>query len=331
MIQIPLPEIFEKIKEKTGLTEQEINAKISQKLKQLSGLISKEGAAHIVANELGVKLFERVSGKLQVKNILTGMRDVETVGKVLYVNEPREFQKEDRSGRIGSFVLGDETGTIRVVCWGNQCEKLHGLAQNTIVKIKGGYVRENNSQKEVHLNDRSLLMINPKGETVGEVVAPARQPASRKSIQALQETDSNVEVLGTIVQAFEPKYYEVCPTCGKRAKLVGSSFVCDQHNTIMPNYSYVLNVFLDDGTDNIRVVFFRDQVDRLLSKSREQLLAMREKPEQFEQLKTDLLGNIIKVTGRVTKNQMFDRIELIASNVDPNPDPEQELGKLDAL
>jgi replication factor A1 len=327
MIHIPYAEIIEKIKEKASLSEDEINLKINQKLKQLSGLISKEGAAHIIANELGVKLFEKVSGKLQIKNILTGMRDVETIGKVIAINEPHEFQSERATGKVGSVVLGDETGTIRIVCWGNQADKITTISKGDILKIKGGYVRENNGIKEVHLNDRGLFILNPKGETVGEIQFQ-EQPTTRKSIKDLQENDTNIEVLGTIVQAFEPKYYEVCPQCGKKVKQQENNFVCDQHSIVVPNYAYVLNVFLDDGTENIRVVFFRDQADRLLKKSRQDILSLRQKPESFEDLKTELLGNIIKVSGRVNKNQMFDRLELVARNVDPDPDPEAEIEKM---
>ncbi|MFH0979064.1 MAG: OB-fold nucleic acid binding domain-containing protein [Candidatus Woesearchaeota archaeon] len=328
MIQIPLADVLSKIKEKTGLSDEEINSRIALKLKQLSGLISREGAAHIVANELGVKLFENLSGKLQIKNILAGMRDVETIGKVLFVNEPREFQSENRSGKVGSIVIGDETGTIRIVCWGNQADKMSSVVQDNIVKIKGGYVRENNGIKEVHLNDRGLLMVNPKGETVGEVKSQALEKPARKTIKELQENDNNVEVLGTIVQAFEPKFYEVCPQCNKRLKQSDSGFVCDQHSSVVPSYAYVLNLFLDDGTENIRVVFFRDQVEKLVSKSKELMLSMRDKPEEFETLKTELLGNIIKVSGRVTKNQMFDRLELVARSVDPSPNPQEEIDRL---
>ena len=93
-------------------------------MKQLSGLISKEGAAHIVANELGVKIFEQASGKLQIKNILAGMRNVEAVGKVTRKFELREFQTENRSGKVASVVIGDETGTIRMVMWGELAEKI---------------------------------------------------------------------------------------------------------------------------------------------------------------------------------------------------------------
>jgi len=39
MFKMPLNEIIEKIKEKSGLSEEDINSKIDEKLKLLSGLI----------------------------------------------------------------------------------------------------------------------------------------------------------------------------------------------------------------------------------------------------------------------------------------------------
>jgi replication factor A1 len=330
MIKIPYEQVMDKIKESTRLSDQEIDSKIEAKLKQLSGLISKEGAAHIIANELGVKLFDKVSGRLQIKSILAGMRDVETVGKVTQVWEPREFQSNNRTGRVGSFILGDETGTIRITCWGNQCDKFSSIAQDATIKITGGYVRENNGRLEVHMNDRSTLVVNPPGEKVGTVQQTQVQPkqAQRKTIADLSEQDSFVEVLGTIVQAFEPKYYEICGQCGKRVKQQEGKYTCPQHSTITPDFGYVMNVFLDDGTDNIRIVFFRDQADKLLNKSKEQMLQLKDKPDEFEPLKTDLLGNMVKISGRVSKNQMFDRLEIVANQVDTKPDPEAEIARL---
>ena len=75
-------QIKKKIVEKGSITEAELDGKIKEKMDKLSGLISEEGAAHIIANELGIKLFE-VSGKLQVQNILAGMKNVDVTGKVV--------------------------------------------------------------------------------------------------------------------------------------------------------------------------------------------------------------------------------------------------------
>ena len=329
MIKIPLADIISKIKQEKNLSEQEINTKIEAKLKQLSGLISKEGAAHIIANELGVKIFEQVSGKLQIKNILAGMRSVETVGKVTRKFELREFKTETREGKVANMVIGDETGTIRIVMWGEQAENINKLNEGNIVKIVGGYVRENQGRKEVHMNDRSKLIINPPGETVGEVLDTSQTPSAvRKKINEITEPGENIEVLGTIVQAFEPKFFEVCPDCGKRARPEEDKFICATHGNVAPDYSYVLNTILDDGTETIRCTFFRNQAERLLEKTKEQMLAYKEDPASFEPMKTELLGNIVKLVGRVNKNEMFDRLEFITQLVFTNPDPEEEINKI---
>jgi len=326
MINIPLPQIKERISQKTGLSEDDINQKIKAKLKQLPGLISEEGAAHIVANELGVKLFD-IGEKLQIKNILAGMRNVDVVGKVLQKYEVREFNKENTSGKVANILIGDETGIVRVVLWHKQADLMSQLKEGDVVKVKGGYVRENNGRKEVHLNELSKLIINPPGVDV-EVKPYTPQTFTRKQIAEIKEDDANIEILATIVQVFDINFFEVCPQCSKRVRLRDEGFVCPTHGKVTPDYNYVLNLYLDDGSDNIRVVLWRQQIEELLGMDRPQILAFKDDPSKFEPLKTELLGNIIKVSGRANKNQNFDRIELVANKVDKSPDPDEEIKKL---
>jgi ssDNA-binding replication factor A large subunit len=331
MIQIPYQDMITKIKEASSLSEEEIEQKVQEKCKALSGLISKDGAAHIVANELGVKLLQDLTGKIKIDKILPGMRTVETVGKVVAIYEVREFQTETREGKVGSMIVGDETGTIRVTCWGDQTAKLTETKVGDIVRIKDGYVRENRGNTEVHLNDRSLFQINPNGETITDVKASMPTEAKRTQISDLKGDEGNVELLGTVVQAFEPKFFEVCPDCGGRARPQEDAYNCVKHGTVTePDFSYLVNIFLDDGTDNIRTVFFRDQVDALLSMKKEEILKYKDAPETFETVKQDLLGKIIKIVGRAKKNEMFDRLEFAANQVDIKPDPEAEIKRLEA-
>ncbi|HLC50425.1 MAG TPA: OB-fold nucleic acid binding domain-containing protein [Candidatus Nanoarchaeia archaeon] len=327
MIKIPYEEIVLKINEKTQMSVTEIEERIEKKMKQLSGLISKEGAAHIVANELGVKLLEQTSGKLQIKNIMKGMRDVETVGRVMQVYEIREFMKGDSVSKVASVLIGDETGTIRIVMWGSQADNALKLSGGDIVKVVGGYIRENNSRIEIHMNEKSQLTINPSGVTVKDVVVTTKI-GTRKTIKELSENDNDVELLGTVVQAFDIKFYEVCPRCSKRARPSSDLYQCAEHGNVIPAYSYVFNVVLDDGTETLRCVFFRNQVEKLVNMTQEQLLKFRSNPADFEAVKHDLLGKIIKVTGRANKNAMFNRIEFVANSVDNNPSAEEEIKKL---
>ncbi|MBI3034486.1 DUF2240 family protein [Candidatus Woesearchaeota archaeon] len=329
MLRIPFEEIVAKIREKSGLDEQEITQRVDSKVKQLSGLVSREGAAHILANELGIRLFEQTSGRLQIKNILSGMRDVEITGKVISLSEVKSFQTNGRDGKVASILLADESGQVRIVLWNEQANNAPKIKAGDIIKIKGGYVRQRNSSNEVHLNERGRLILNPEGETVNVEIQAFQPPEkTRKHLSELQGTESSVEVLATIVQVFEPRYFEVCH-CGKRAKPSEGGATCDFHGAIKPAYSYVLNAFIDDGTDNVRAVFFREQAQKLINRSNDEILKFKDSPELFEAARNEVLGANVRVIGRATKNEMFDRTELIANSVVLNPDPEPEIARME--
>lgn len=318
--------MIKKITEQSGISEDEVKEKIKTKLEQLSGLISKDGAAHIIANELGVKL---VTSSGKIKDIYEGMRNIEFNAKVQQIYDVREFNRQDgSSGKVGNFLCGDETGVMRVVCWGSQADHLAKLSENCLIRVTGGLVRENQGRKEVHLNDKSNIVVNPNGVDIGEV--KQRAEAKRKEIKDLEETDQNVAILGTIVQSFEPRFYEVCPECNKRVKDEDGKFNCPAHKTVTPAFSYVFNVIVDDGSENMRCVLFKNQAEKLLKKSQEEMLVYKNSPDAFESVKNDLLGSLVKMVGRVNKNTFFDRLEFVAQLVFPEPDPVEELARIKA-
>ncbi|RME78353.1 DUF2240 family protein [Candidatus Woesearchaeota archaeon] len=328
MLKIPYEQVLERIKEQTGLDQEAIEAKIEQKLKDLNGLVSKEGAAHIVANEQGVTLFEQKEGPRKINEVIPGIGGVEVVGKITQIYDIREWNNERGSGKVGSFFIGDETGSIRITCWHDQTELMRNLQQGDTVRIINGYVKENQGRTEIHLNDNSKLERNPEGVEIGEVAAPQRQQAPRKEIKDLQEPGEIVEVLGTLVQSFDPRYFEICPECSKRARAQGDQFVCESHGAVQPQYGYVTNFILDDGTGTLRVVAFKEQTQQLMNKTHEQMLEMRQFPETFEAIKYDLLGQMVKVRGKVNRNEMFDRIELMSYDVEVGPSAQEELERL---
>ncbi len=327
MIRIPIEEVISKIKTKTGLTDDQIEEKIKQKLDQLSGLVSREGAAHITANELGVKLYEQVSGRMKINKLLTGMRSVEIIGKVMQIFEIREFQRNDGLGMVGSFIAGDETGTTRIVCWGEKAKILKELKPDIVIKIIDAYVRENNRRKELHCNDKTKIILNPKDETVGEVQT-TRFETIRKKLSELKENDSNIEILGTIVQIFDLRFYDVCPECRRKVAETEGRYICQTHNKVTPGAGYILNLVLDDGTATMRVVLFNQQIEKLISKTSEEMLNYKTNPDLFENVKTDLLGEYVQFMGRIQINAMFERPEFMVNEVMPNPDPEEELKRL---
>lgn len=322
MIQVPVKDIIAKICKTSGLSEDEVKKKISDKVETLYGLVSEEGAAHIIANELGIKIFD-VSGELKIKDILIGMKSVDVVGKVSRKYELREFNTEKRKGKVANLSLSDETGSIRVVFWNDKTDDFKQIKEDDVIKIKGAYVRENTGRKELHLGDNSHVIINPAGISI---TAREKQDYDKKHISELTDGMS-AEILGTIVQVFDMKFFEVCPKCNKRLRMRGDVFECDEHGQLQPMYNYILNVYLDDGTSNIRVNFWKAQTQRLLKLDDSQVLKFKDSTE-FEKYKTELLGEQIKVLGR-TKNNIMQRLEFTADVVFTNLNPEHEIEMLD--
>lgn len=329
MLKIPLEQVKEKIKKGANLTEDELANRIKKKMGDLAGLISEEGACHIIANELKVQLYDGTENKVKVKDIKAGMRGVEVNGKVMRKFEIKEFSSGERSGKVASFIMGDETGMVRVTLWNDQADNLNKLNEGDIVQIKSAYVRENRGVNELHMNTNSELAVNPSGITVGEVKEVQSQVEKvRKQIKDLAENDSNVEILGTIVQVFDLRFFTVCPECNKRVYEREGKFSCGAHGDVVPSHNYVMNAFLDDGSENIRTVFWKEQTLRLLGKTDAEVLKYKDEPTAFEGVKNELLGNIVKLVGRVNKNEMFDRLEFNAQLVFTEPDPQEEMDKL---
>jgi len=320
-MSVPYSKPLDTLAEKAGLSKEEIEDKVKVKLDQLSGLITKEGAAHIIANELGVNLFEGAGMKYNIKDLTPGIKGIQLTGKITQVYEVREFNVRARTGKVGSFVLSDHTGSIRVAVWGKLTEKMHGMKPGDIVKIDAGYTRNNNGSLELHLNESSNIILNPEGVDVNTA-------SVRKKIADVKEFDK-AELFGTITQAFDLKFFEVCPQCGKRLKEHEQRWICTTHNEVVPLYSYVMNVILDDGAETIRVVAFRENVQRLLGLTDETIQGIREHPESFESYKKNLPGNQIIVEGRIKNNVMFGRLDMMAEKINTSPNPSVEISRLE--
>ncbi len=132
--------------------------------------------------------------------------------------------------------------------------------------------------------------------------------------------------MGTVVQVFDPRFFKVCPECNKKAVEAEGSYHCTEHGGVMPETSYVLNAILDDGSGTIRGVFWKNQTNHLLG--RENLQEYQDNLAAFEEIKTDLLGEQFKVTGRVKHNEMFGRLEFNVQMVE-KANPHEEMARLE--
>ncbi|MBU0467155.1 MAG: DUF2240 family protein, partial [Nanoarchaeota archaeon] len=241
-------QLIERISRSSNLETEEIERKVEAKKAKLSGLISKEGAAQIVAAELGINFDQE---RMKISELVDGMKRANVIGKVIKLNPVREFNKNNKQGKVASFTLADETSNIRVALWDTNHIALvekGEIKENSIVEISSGYIRNS----ELHLS--SFADIKPSKEKIGKVVT--ERVLAEKKLKDVQ-AGQNLKTRAFIVNAFEPRYFEVNPETGKKFTEE------DKNNGLQPKKRALLNITIDDGTETMRSVIFGDEIKKL--------------------------------------------------------------------
>ncbi len=313
-----LEDIIKEIESKTGLSKEEIENKINEKYDELSGLVTKEGAALIVARDLGLDFIIEKKRRLQIKNIFPGMKNINVIGRIFKISPIIEFSRQDNTkGKVCNIFIADETGYFRLPLWNDQVKIFEeGLIKvGDVVQVVGGIARENifgdieislgrfgNIRTIEDLNEIiSLEDINKKFFSL---------PKERVFIKDL-EVGMNCLIIGTIVKLFKGKFiFDVCPICGSSIK----NKICQNHGEVDPKKAIVVSGIIDDETSSIRFVLFREIAEKLLDIKTEDLVRMSEE-ERYEFLKHKILGREVELTGRVKKSNISENKEIIANEV----------------
>lgn len=319
-----LEEIINKIVEKTDLDKHKAESMIKEKESEFSGLISPEGAAHIIAKELGLNLLQKVPKELKVENILSGMNSVNLTGKVVRIFEPREFEKNGKKGKVVNLIVADETGQIRMSLWNEQVSAVEEgqLEQGKVVDIENGYTKDDGMGGcELRLGRSGQLKLSD-----AKIDAKVGEGAQEMKISDLSP-GLNVEVRGAMVQFFESKpFYYICPKC--EGKLTEGK--CEEHGEVKPKPVLIVSGIIDDGYGNIRAVFFREQAEKLIGMKTEEAYKLTQEgkdPGPLREKLEERLGIEFRVKGRAKVNKFFERLEMVANQVD-DVDPEKEAKKI---
>jgi hypothetical protein len=291
-------QLVEKISKSSGLSVEEINRRVETKCAKLSGLISKEGSAQIVASELGISFDKE---KLKINELMSGMKKVNLIGKVISIAPVRNFTtKSGVESKVMAMTLADETGNVRTVLWDTNHISLfetNKIKEGEVIEIGNGSIRND----ELHLGSFSEIKLSK--EQIANVKTESFSPERNlESVKAGQ----NIKNRAFIVQVFEPRFFEICPQCNKKAV----SNTCVEHGVIVALKRALLTLVLDDGTENMRGVLFSEGIKGLGVEDSE-----LENKELFEKRKNDLLGEEFLFEGSVRSNNVFNTSELIINKV----------------
>ncbi len=313
--------IIEKICETSGESTAKVKRMISEKQDELSGLVSEEGAAYMVARELGINLIEESRREFKIRNIVSGLRSIDLVARVVRIYDEREFERNGKKGCVINVLLGDETGIIRMSLWNDETSlvKEGKLKEGETVMIQGCWSKaDNRDNPELRLGRGTLQKSDAVVEVPKkEVIEEGFSKVQRKNLSDVKE-GQNVEARAALVQVFARNpFFEVCPECGSRVKQADGKWVCDEHKEVKPSYALVMSGIIDDGTGNLRATFFREQAERMFGKSTEELRKLAMEKSDAAAVFDDFpnLGREFIFQGRVKRNDYTERIEMIVNGI----------------
>jgi replication factor A1 len=172
--------LYQKLLE-SGFSEEELERQVQSKAKEFGGFMSKQGILFIIAKENGIflhspdineqfyKEFEEEIDydefTIPASEVKEGMSNIVLLGKIIQIYETREFtRKDETTGIVGSFLLGDISQMIKVILWDDKVEitKNKFFRKNELIRIIGGYCRKGRDNLlEVHLGRKGRIVLSP--------------------------------------------------------------------------------------------------------------------------------------------------------------------------
>ncbi len=287
-----------KIIKETGLTLEEIKIRVEEKKSELKGLISEEGALFIIAKELGIDVKEENRDLLKdieinISDITPNMKNITLIGRIRDIHRVIEFNKKDGGiGYVGSFLLHDNTGDIRIVLWDDNIKILEDLnfVCNEIVKIINGYAKKGKyNETEIHLGRLGKIILSP------EDVDYKKYPKIKGEIISLKDINLNqksIAIEGKIIQKFPIK--EFIRKTGEKGQ--------------------VSSLIMVDSTGSIRITFWNDDTKKIDNFRTGEFISINNLNPRLSSLDSKTIELVANSTSTVIKKE--DKIKIEVELVD---------------
>ncbi len=189
--------------QRTDLTREKIQKLIEEKKREANDLLSEEGAARLVAEELLVEGdHAETVPRITIEKLVAGLNDVTLTAKVEAVEPVKSFIRQDGStGKVARIILADESGKIGFAVWNSKAEqiaKLDDLAGSSL-NIRHGYTRAGMvGETELNAGDRCEITVLSHDETLRRMVFTP--------IGEIEEPAIDLTLRGMVLS--EPRLYE---------------------------------------------------------------------------------------------------------------------------
>ena len=237
--------LISQITSRLKVSREEILKKLEDKRQKTGGLISNEVLLRMIATELGAKIATNKMDEpaLLMGNLIPGLSDVTVTGRVIAIFPPKDFEKNEKSGRAktASLIIADKSGTINVILWNDKTAYAEQgkVKVGQILKFRHGYTKEGRlGNVELHIGEKGEVEIEPKD-------------AVAKNFPKISELATKVEALTGAIK-------------NKRVNIIGEVKKISRVSTFTRQDSTtgkVMRLTLADETGEISVVIWDGKVD----------------------------------------------------------------------
>lgn len=255
-----------------------------------------------------------------------GLGNVE--GKIQEIDDIRSINlKSGETRKLQKMILGDETGEIVVVIWGDKVNpdlKIDDSIKITNINAK---LSTFSNEMEVSLRSKSIIEISNKIfkiDKTSKTLRKTQQESSteRKKIEEINE-DEFYEFKGSIIQDIKRiTLYTACSKCNRKIDNCNCDEPGEQVNRM------ILNLILDDESSTIRGTLMGEKAELLFNESTDNIKKLEENGELDDFLKEknlELIGKEFIFRGKAKFSDYSDNYEInIRSFKEINPELEAQ-------
>ena len=226
------------------ISREDIVERLEKERRKTGGFISDETLLWMIAADFSVEIphDKALTPTLSIRDLIPSLNDVTLVGRVVAVFPPKAF-KGNRSGKVASLLVADQSSILRVVLWDDKTNFIESgeIKVGQIIRFSHGYTKEDRSGRvELHIGEKSEIEINPQ-----DVEAKDYPTIGKFTIK-----------IGEMTQAHKNKRLSIKGT-------VKELFSASTFKRQDSSSGKVMRFVLVDETGEIPVVVWNEKVDEL--------------------------------------------------------------------
>lgn len=190
-----IDQVIEILVEKTTHSRDEIQ-KMIEDIEKENDLVDAEGAAYLLAHNLGVLIdYGGPTEELLIKDLAPGLSNITITGRISKIFSIREFNRKDKTtGKVRNIEIKDETGEIRVALWDTRADEIEEkeLTIGAVIRISGANAKMGYQDSvELSVGNSSLIDL---AKNADETKYPEVTKAEFVTIEQLNSIEDGKEV-----------------------------------------------------------------------------------------------------------------------------------------